>query len=336
MVQEPVAREIVVYAHDIGWAGGIGDRPHPIAETEGGDPLPQRVLPRDPAEQQIPSGPPAKVVERCLFGQARGCIGTAEIVRLDQLRGRVHPTHGLHRQSDAIHLVEQCQPEGALVRAVRVPMAVESREAGGGQRLVDRRPGLDPGVALRDLGSKVGQAGRKRRVEQVGVAGTAAVMDQSDKGTNAEFPKPFQPLVRPSPIGRLKPVGCHPLPKHGVTDRLETEFGEAVQVRQSIVVAAQAALVEVPVARAVYRAFDTTPELDVRHPAPLDLCACNGCEPASFRTSMLIYVGRQGLSGTFHACAGFSKVTQRTSEGGARERAGAVGNQPSGTFLRTQ
>ena len=142
---------------------------------------------------------------------------------------------------------------------VRVPEAVEAREARGGQRLVHRSPVLHPRVALRDA-TRVGRELLwEPLVEQRRLWRTAPVVDEPDDRTDVQLAEPLQPLVAPAPVMRS-------LPEDRVADRGDAQPGEPVEIVESRGVAAGVELVEVRVADAVDGRLDPGPDFE-RHRA---------------------------------------------------------------------
>jgi hypothetical protein len=189
----------------------------------------------------------------------------AQVLRLHQPRARVHLPDRPHGEPDGVDLVDQHAQERAVVARVRVPVAVEPAEPGGGQRLVDRRVELQPGIALghargegRDLRREVGPA-------EVGVARTAAVVQQPGDRGHAQVAQPAEPLVRPAPVGPVEAVGGDPLPEHGVADRADAQRRELVEVARAVLVAAEDRLVDVAVPDPGHGALETAPDLERRH-----------------------------------------------------------------------
>ena len=83
---------------------------------------------------------------------------------------------------------------------MRVPVAVEGAEAGGGERLVDRRIGVEPRVALGDGAGVACELLGELRIEQVGIARAAAVVEKPGDGADAERLEAAEALVGPAPV----------------------------------------------------------------------------------------------------------------------------------------
>src|SRR3546814_9041726 len=75
VVEEAVARQIMVDADDVRRTGIVGDGAQPVLKAEARKALPQRMLARHHAAEQIPARPAAQIVEPRLF--AKGCGGVA-------------------------------------------------------------------------------------------------------------------------------------------------------------------------------------------------------------------------------------------------------------------
>ena len=87
VIEEPVARQVMVDADDVGRARIVGDGAQPVAQPQPVEPLPEGMVGAHPAAQQVPAGPPPQIVERRLIGQRRRREGAAEILRLHQASG---------------------------------------------------------------------------------------------------------------------------------------------------------------------------------------------------------------------------------------------------------
>jgi hypothetical protein len=158
VVQQALARQVMVDADDVRRAWIVRNRAQATFESERDEPLPQLMARHHHAAEQVPPHPAARVLEVRLASQRSGGVAVAEVVRLDQARVGPHLADLPHRKARRVDLVEQRVPEERLVRRVRVPVPVQRAEARGGQRLVDRCPVADPLVALGNRRGVTGQA----------------------------------------------------------------------------------------------------------------------------------------------------------------------------------
>ena len=287
IIEKAVAGQIMVHAHDIGRARIIGDRAQPIGETEARQPVPQGMVHRKPAEQQVPPGPAPLVVERRLVLQGSGRVASAEVIGLDQTGVGAHPADGAHRGAHAVDLVEQRKPERMLVTAMRMPMAVQRGEARGRQRLVDRRPVGDPIVALRDLRREPGQLFGEAGIEQIGIARPAAMMEQSGDRPDPERAQPRQTRVAPCPVARSEAVGRDTLPQQRIAESRDAERGESVEVLDAILMPGQPDLVSEAVPHPVDGALDAAPEFELGERPSVAQAASACLSSASSRSTSL-------------------------------------------------
>ncbi len=190
VVEEAVAGQVVVQTQHVGRARSLGDRLEARLQTEAHQPVPQGVALLHSSAEQIPAQPPALVVEAGLMGDGAGGIGAAEVLGLDQASGWVDLADRGHGQADAVDLVEQSFVEAALVQQVRMPEAVESGEPSCGQGLVDRRPFRYPRISLRRRRREPRQPPGEFGVDQAGIGGTRAVVDEAPDRTDAELAHP--------------------------------------------------------------------------------------------------------------------------------------------------
>src|SRR5690349_17408250 len=135
---------------------------------------------RDAASQQVEREPAPIALEYDLVADGRCAEGLPSIFGLNECRGGIDGPHGAHRQHGAAHLVEETVDERAIVARVRVPMSVQRAEPGGGERFVDGCIGVDPWISLGDGTRERGELRGKLRVEERGVGGAAAVMDETE------------------------------------------------------------------------------------------------------------------------------------------------------------
>jgi hypothetical protein len=265
VVEPALAGDVVVDAHDVGRAGvllepqqffGRGFRLEQV--------IPQGVVFVDPAAQHVPAEPAALVEEIRDLRHFRRAVGARQVVGLHQLGVRIDLADLAHRQHGGAALVDEGAHEGRLAGAVRVPHAVQPREAGGGADLVDRRVVLDPGVAAGHRAGVFRQLFREVLGHQAGMARTAAVVDQADDGRHAQLLQHGQAFVRPRPVCRVDAVRSGALPQHGIADRADAERGKALEVLQPLCMTVAVHLGEVIVAYAVDGAFEPAPELKWR------------------------------------------------------------------------
>ena len=111
--------------------------------------------------------------------------------------------------------------EGAIVAQIRIPHAIERREARRGERFVDRRPAPDPGEAPRDPLRIPGEALGKFRIEQVRLERARAVM-QERHDRYAAFAQALQ--------ARRRPLEIAVLPKQRKARRSDAEIGDRIDV----------------------------------------------------------------------------------------------------------
>ncbi len=100
----------------------------------------------------------------------------------------------------------------------------------------------------------------KTRIQQIRVARPAAVMHETDNRTDSQFAQATQTLVGPMPIDSIQSVRRKPLPQNWIANRLDSKRSEAFQIARAPIVAAAIQLIEISVAHAIMRAFDTAPD----------------------------------------------------------------------------
>jgi hypothetical protein len=162
VIEEPLTGEIVVDAEQVGLRLAAGEGRDLVPADAGPDQQPVLAVRRiDAAAEQIEAEPAALVLEFRLVAQRRGRITFAQILGLDELRSRHDAADGAHRLERRLALVDQRPEERCVILPVRIPVTVERREAGGGERFVDRRPLLDPGIAGGGLGGEGGELARE-------------------------------------------------------------------------------------------------------------------------------------------------------------------------------
>ena len=158
-------------------------------------------------------------------------------------------------------------------------MAVEPGEPGGRQRLVDRRPGVDPRIALRHRTGVRGELRRKRRVEQVGVARSAAVVQQSADRGETELAHAREARVGPRPVESVRRVGRDPFPQQRKANALRPQRRQPIDVVQPLGEAARLQLVEPALADAIDRRLSS-------HPQSESGCASGAREGAARRAAL--------------------------------------------------
>src|SRR3546814_20134760 len=87
---------------------------------------------------------------------------------------------------------------------MRITMAVQGGKAGGGQRLVDRRPVGDPWIALRRRPRMTRQPGCETLFQQAAIGRAAAMMDQPGDDADVKVAQPPQPFVGPLPVALVR------------------------------------------------------------------------------------------------------------------------------------
>jgi hypothetical protein len=142
---------------------------------------------------------------------------------------------------------------------MRVPVAVESGEARGGERLVDRGPHLDPGVTVGDARGIIGQLLREIGVEQLGIKRARAVMDEAANHVDAALAEHRQPVVGPGEIELVRPLRRHGLPQDREPDRGQAEVRHQVEVDAPVPVAGFRCLISIRVLEADNGAFGASP-----------------------------------------------------------------------------
>jgi hypothetical protein len=157
-------------------------------------------------------------------------------------------------------LIQQGAHEGRVALAVRVPDAGQTGEARRRQYFVDGSVVLDPGVAPGYRAGVLGELFGEGRIDQARMFRAAAMMDQSDDGGDAEALQRGQAGVGPGPVGAVDAIRSSALPQYRITDRLDPERGEALDVFHAVGVAIAFHLAEVIVAYTVDRAFKAAPK----------------------------------------------------------------------------
>ena len=73
--------------------------------------------------------------------------------------------------------------------------------------------------------------------------------------------QPGQPIIGKTPVEFIGRGGGGPLPEQRISQRFDSERGNAVEIVATRIVPAARKLIETPGANAIQRAFDATPEL---------------------------------------------------------------------------
>jgi hypothetical protein len=152
--------------------------------------------------------------------------------------------------------------ERAVVAAVWIPHAVQAGKACRGADFVDRGVVLEPWVARGDRAGILGQRLREARVDQAGVTGAAAVVDQAGNRGHAGSAQRSQAFVGPAPVGLVDAVRGGAFPQDRIADCLDAERGEALDVAGAFCMAVAVQLAKVFFAHAVDRAFEATPQFE--------------------------------------------------------------------------
>ena len=193
--------------------------------------------------------------EHRTFAQEAGVLRHAGVARSEALqvfgehefRIGDHAPDAAHRRLLRERLIDHRAAEGAIVAHVRIPHAVERGEARRRQRFVDRRPAPHPGERFRRGAGILGEPHRKRRIEQIGVARTAAVMQQRDDRVDAVRAQRCKPRRGFAKIAVVRIERRDPLPEYrrargmdaehrepgriGIGPRIESGFGDLIAHR---------------------------------------------------------------------------------------------------------
>jgi hypothetical protein len=145
---------------------------------------------------------------------------------------------------------------------VRVPEAVQRREARRGQRLVDGRPVAHPGIAARHRGRVRRQARREVVLDQAGAGGPLPWWHSVRMGLSPGAPSRAgaRRSTRTRAWSRHRRAPW--FPQRRIADRAHAGAGEQGQVLDALVVAAARGLVEPGVADPVDGAFMAAPQLE--------------------------------------------------------------------------
>ena len=137
-------------------------------------------------------------------------------------------------------------------------MPIKAAEPGRGERFIDRRVRIQPGITLRHHPGITGEEPGEFRIEQIGMRRAASVMKQSHNRPDAKFTQAVQPPVRPAPIDFTISRG-HSLPEHGITNGFEADLPQQFQIALPVRVAGKLQLVHIAFAHAIDSAFKAAP-----------------------------------------------------------------------------
>jgi hypothetical protein len=117
---------------------------------------------------------------------------------------------------------------------MRMPVAVETAEAGRRQRLVDRGEHVDPRIACCNTLSMTSHQVGELRVDQASVARPTAMVDKAGNRPDAEFAQASEALIRPGPVADIGMVGRDGFPHDGVADRFDPERRDGIEIGQAL------------------------------------------------------------------------------------------------------
>ena len=147
---------------------------------------------------------------------------------------------------------------------MRIPVAVESAEASGGERFVDRGVRVNPWVPLRNLSGVGGELLGKVAVEKRRVNRSAAMVDESGHRLYAEGLKLAKALVGPSPVRTYRAERSNPFPKYRIAQPADAQRGDAAEVAGPLGMPGPFQLIVIAIADAVHSALDAAPQLQCR------------------------------------------------------------------------
>ncbi|CAO4137461.1 hypothetical protein OFEAOIEE_LOCUS5235 [Methylorubrum extorquens] len=260
LVEVALARQVVVDADQLG-SGRVAQR----VEGAGVDAAceeahePGMALVHPPA-QEIETEPAPSVLVLCLLGQGRRAEGSADILGLDQAGIRPDGADRPHRLLGRAALVDHHAQEARLVAAVRIPMAVEAREARRRQRLVHRGKILDLRIVFGDPPGMAGEKVGIGRIEQARVARAAAVMGQPCDRPDAETVEMRQARIVPGPVAGVGIVGSDGLPQDREAQGADAEARHGVEILRAVPMPSFHHLIAKAVMDPDDAAFDTAPQ----------------------------------------------------------------------------
>jgi hypothetical protein len=158
----------------------------------------------------------------------------AHVVRLHELRIGPNLADGAHGQNGRLALVHEDLEESLVARPMRIPMAVKPREPRRRERLVDRSVEIEMRVTLRHIGGMTRQKLGPGRIEHMGVTRAAAMMTQARNGADAKRLEALQARIVPGEVRTVRALGRDCLPEHRMPQRADPEFGNAVEILDSI------------------------------------------------------------------------------------------------------
>ena len=132
---------------------------------------------------------------------------------------------------DARHCSSTARDEILLRADMGIPEPVERTEPRRRQRLIDRRVGRDPGIALCD-GAGIGREALREMRDRAGWC-RGGPLPWCTSPTMGRIPSSRalrEARVGPAPVGSLQAFGGGPLPEHRKTERAQPEAGEAIEI----------------------------------------------------------------------------------------------------------
>src|SRR5918998_6304780 len=111
---------------------------------------------------------------------------------------------------------------------MRIPVTIHSAKSRCGQRLVDGCETVYPRITLCNRTGKLRKFLREGWIDEAGMAGTTAVVNQTNDWADAEFAQTLQSLIRPRPVSTHLTVGCSALPQHWVAEGAYPKFCKQV------------------------------------------------------------------------------------------------------------
>lgn len=277
MVEEPIARHVVVDPDDVRRAGVADERlelrrRHTRPARE---PPEERVLPIDAPGEKVEREEPPVVFEPRLVREPRGREDGCDVLGLHEPSSRTHTSDGAHRSADGPALDQDRSREGCVAARAGVPETVERREAGRGERLVDGSEVDHPRVALGHAPGKLGEPVRKPVLEKARMRRTATVMHEPDDWAHAQAVQALEPLVAPVEARAL-------FPEYRLAESANAQRGESVEVVCAPGVACPLQLVDVFFAPESHQAaLGSRPELDLAHAGTGSKMRARGAPPPS-------------------------------------------------------
>src|SRR6266850_5862231 len=109
-------------------------------------------------------------------------------------------------------------------------MAVESAESGCREGLVNWRISVNPRITTRHRRGKGRELFRKLRINETGVARSAAVMKEPGDRANAQISQARQPKIGPLPVKLFGRLRRDRFPQNRETQGAEAERGEVSEI----------------------------------------------------------------------------------------------------------